>query len=79
MADENKRNDKMPEITSLSDEETITEIDLGEFLSVKDGGEVIYDGFHDDIKKTEQSLDNELKSLYDNIMNTDAVTADFQR
>lgn len=75
MADENKRNDNMPEITSLSDEETITEIDLGEFLSVKDGGEVIYDGFHDDIKKTEQSLDNELKSLYDNIMNTDAVTA----
>lgn len=75
MADENKRTDSTPEITSLSDEETITEIDLGSFLAVKDSEEVIYDGFHDDIKKTEKSIDDELQNLFDDIMSTGPVTA----
>lgn len=74
MSDENKKPESKPEITSLSDEETITEIDLGNFLADENSKEVIYDGFHDDIAKTEKSLEDELQSLYDDIMSTGPVT-----
>ncbi len=71
MADSDK---KIPEINSIADEETLTEIDLGSFLSDKDSDEVLFDGFHDDIEKTEKNIEDELQSLYDDIMSTGPVT-----
>ena len=71
MADSDK---KIPEINSIADEETLTEIDLGSFLTDKDSNEVLFDGFHDDIEKTEKNIEDELQSLYDDIMSTGPVT-----
>ena len=72
MADKDKN---LPdEINSIADEETLTEIDLGSFLADKDSEEVVFDGYHSDIEKTEKSLEDELQSLYDDIMSTGPVT-----
>ncbi len=72
MADSDKNS--VPEIHSIGDEETLTEIDLGSFLSDKDSEEPLFDGCHSDIEKTEKSLEDELQSLYDDIMSTGPVT-----
>ena len=72
MADSDKNS--VPEIHSIGDEETLTEIDLGSFLNDKDSDEVLFDGCHSDIEKTEKSLEDELQSLYDDIMSTGPVT-----
>ncbi len=69
MADNEKnKSDKVPEITSIANEDTLTEIDIGAFLEDKDSEAVVYDGFHEDIRKAEKSLDEELESLYEDIM-----------
>lgn len=73
--DENSKPNTVPDgISSLSDEEAITEIDIGNFLNEKDNDAVLYEGYHEDIKKTEQSLEDEIQSLMDNIMSTGPVT-----
>lgn len=59
---------KIPEITSIANEDVLTEIDIGAFLEDKDKEAVVYDGFHEDIKRAEKSLDEELESLYEDIM-----------
>lgn len=71
MADELNKSTGVPEgISSLSDEQAITEIDIGSFLTEKDNGGAPYDGYRDDIRKTEQSLENEIQNLMDDIMNS---------
>ncbi len=73
MADNDKNS--IPEINSIADEEALTEIDLGTFLADKEeGNEALFEGFHEDIQKTEKSLEDELQSLYDDIMSTGPVT-----
>ncbi|MCR5523407.1 MAG: class B sortase [Clostridia bacterium] len=72
MADNNKNNDNI--FSSISNEEDITEIDFGSFLADKDNTSVLYEGFHEDIEKTEKSLADELQNLYDDIMATGPVT-----
>ncbi len=71
MADELNKSSGVPEgISSLSDEKAITEIDIGSFLTEKDNGSAPYDGYREDIRKTEQSLENEIQNLMDDIMNS---------
>lgn len=71
MADELNKSAGIPEgISNLSDEEAITEIDIGNFLKEKDDNHTIYDGYREDIKKTEQSLEDEIQNLMDDIMNS---------
>lgn len=69
-----KTDKTVPEITSIADEEALTEIDLGSFLADSESEEVVYDGFHEDIERTEQSLVDELDSLYDEIMSSGPAT-----
>ena len=61
-------------ISSIADEEAITEIDIGSFLDDKESKTVMYEGFHEDIKHTEQSLEDEIQNLMDSIMSTGPVT-----
>ena len=73
---ENKNPQSLPEgITSLSDEEAITEIDIGSFLDIKDEEAPIGEEYHKDIENTQQTLEDEIDSLMDAIMNTEPVTA----
>lgn len=73
---ENKNPQSSPEgITSLSDEEAITEIDIGSFLDIKDEEAPIGEEYHKDIENTQQTLEDEIDSLMDAIMNTEPVTA----
>lgn len=70
-------NEKLPNGTdeiSIMDEEAITEINIGNFLNDRNSDAVLYEGFHEDIKKTEQSLEDEIQSLMDSIMSTGPVT-----
>ena len=78
MADNNRTDNTnaVPEgINSISDEEVITEINIGEFLNEKESDAVLYEGYHEDIQKTEQSLEDEIQSLMDSIMNTGTAPA----
>ncbi len=52
----------------------LTEIDIGNFLGKNGKDSTLYDGFHEDIQKTEKSLENELQSLYDDIMSSGPAT-----
>ncbi len=71
MADEINKSTGTPEgISSLGDEEAITEIDIGNFLDRKDESKPLDEGYREDIKKTEQSLENEIQSLMDDIMSS---------
>lgn len=54
-------------------EEKPSEIDI-ESLLRNEKESTLYDGFHDDIKQTEQSLESELQSLYDDIMSSGPAT-----
>lgn len=71
-------NEKKPEIVSeginIGNEEAITEIDIGNFLNDKNSDAVLYEGFHEDIKETERSLEDEINTLMDSIMSTGPVT-----
>lgn len=69
MADnDNNKGTLGDEFSSISDEEAITEINFGDFLADTEGDTVLFEGFHEDIEKTEKSLGDELQSLYDDIM-----------
>lgn len=68
-------NEKKPEgLTSISDDEAITEIDFSAFLSDGDDNSAVIDGLHDDIEKTEKNLDDAIQNLYDSIMKSTPET-----
>ncbi len=66
---ENKNPSSIPEgLSSIADDEAITEINLGDFLVENSESDSLFDGFRDDIEKTEKSLEADLQSLYDDII-----------
>ena len=66
---ENKKPSSIPEnLSSIADDEAITEINLGDFLVENSESDSLFDGFRDDIEKTEKSLEADLQSLYDDII-----------
>ncbi len=74
--DEKKNNGVGNEsLNFLTDEEALTEIDFGSFLSEASGDSSdVFNGFHEDIEKTEQSIEDELDSLYESIMGSGPAT-----
>ncbi len=73
MADDNNKSNIPDGISSLSDEEAITEIDIGSFLDNR--GSSTKPDYSEDIQKTEQSLEDEIDSLMASIMNAAPVTS----
>lgn len=73
MADDNNKTNIPEGISNLSDEEAITEIDIGSFLKNKDESAKPVIG--DEIEKTEQSIEDEIQSLMDSIMSSGPVTS----
>ncbi len=72
---ENKKPSSIPEeLSSIADDEAITEIDFNDFLVENSKTAELFEGFHEDIEKTEKSLENELQSLYDDIMRSGPET-----
>lgn len=71
---ENKANSLPEGIQSIADDEALKEIDFGNFLEENSKGSPLFEGFHDDIAKTEKSLESELQSLYDDIMGSGPAT-----
>ena len=72
---ENKKNQSLPEgISSITDDEAITEIDLNDFLIESSDSSTLFEGFRDDIEKTEKSLESDLQSLYEDIIGSGPET-----
>ena len=72
---ENSKYSSLPDsISSLTDDEAITEIDLGDFLIENSKSDTLFEGFRDDIERTEKSLESDLQSLYDDIMGSGPET-----
>ena len=71
---ENKASSLPEGIQSIADDEALKEIDFGNFLEENAKGSPLFEGFHDDIAKTEKSLESELQSLYDDIMGSGPAT-----
>lgn len=67
---QNKKSSSLPEgiISSVKDDEAITEINLTDFLEESTKSAPLFEGFHEDIKNAEESLETDLQSLYDDIM-----------
>lgn len=57
-----------------AEEITPTEIELDDLLQDDKTNPELYAGYHDDIQKTEKSLEDELDSLYDDIMKSGPAT-----
>lgn len=77
MANENKNPSSLPEgLSSIADDEVITEINLNDFLEEEEnsGKNRIIEGCSADIAKTEESIENELQNLYDDIMGSGPQT-----
>lgn len=76
MANDNqKKPSSLPEgLSSIADDEVITEINLTDFLEESSKSSPLFEGFHEDIEKTEKSLENELQTLYDDIMSSGPET-----
>ncbi len=76
MADNNqKKPSSLPEgLSSIADDEAITEINLTDFLEESSKSSPLFEGFHEDIEATEKSLESELQSLYDDIMSSGPET-----
>ena len=74
MSKDNMNENKKPlipdELSSIADDDAIREIDFGDFLEESNASAPLFEGFHEDIERTEKSLENELQSLYDDIMNS---------
>lgn len=71
----NEFNNSAPESLSfVSDEEALKEIDFNSFLEETQKDAPLFEGFHEDIEKTERSLEDELQSLYDDIMSSGPAT-----
>ncbi len=72
---ENNKTPSLPDgLSSIADDEVITEIDFGDFLEESSKASPLFEGFHEDIEKTEKSLESELQSLYDDIMSSGPET-----
>lgn len=72
---QNKKPSSVPEgLSSLTDDEAITEINLTDFLEENSKATPLFEGFREDIEKTEKSLESELQSLYDDIMGSGPQT-----
>lgn len=73
---ENKNPSSLPEgLSSIADDEAITEINLNDFLEDNNSGsDIIIEGCSADIAKTEESIENELQTLYDDIMGSGPQT-----
>ncbi|MBQ9849286.1 MAG: sortase [Clostridia bacterium] len=73
---ENKKNNENTneKINYIADEDALKEIDFGSFLDESSKDAPAFEGFHDDIEKTEKALENELQSLYDDIVNSGPAT-----
>lgn len=71
--DKNNQN-RNESLSFITDEDVLTEIDLGRFLEETAKEAPIFEGFHEDIEKTERSLESELQSLYDDIMSSGPAT-----
>lgn len=68
-------NGSAPEsISFVSDDEALREIDFNSFLEETQKEAPLFEGFHEDIERTEKSLEDELQSLYDDIMNSGPAT-----
>lgn len=64
-----KKPSSLPEsISSITDDEAITEINLTDFLEESSKAAPLFEGFHEDIENTEKSIESELQSLYDDIV-----------
>lgn len=75
MSKNNELNNSAPEnISFVSDEEALKEIDFNSFLEETQKEAPLFKGFHEDIERTEKSLEDELQSLYDDIMNSGPAT-----
>lgn len=73
--DNQKRPSSFPEgLSSIADDEAITEIDLGEFLEESANGSPLFEGFSDDIENTHKSINDDLESLYADIMKSGPET-----
>ncbi len=73
--DNQKKPSSLPEgLSSIADDEAITEIDLGEFLEESSNGSLLFDGFSDDIENTHKSITDDLESLYADIMKSGPET-----
>ncbi|MBQ2903522.1 MAG: class B sortase [Clostridia bacterium] len=73
--DNQKKPSSLPEgLSSIADDEAITEINLTDFLEESSKSSPLFEGFHEDIEATEKSLENELQSLYDDIMSSGPET-----
>lgn len=71
----NEFNNSAPEnLSFVSDEEALREIDFNSFLEETQKDAPLFEGFHEDIEKTEKSLEDELQSLYDDIMSSGPTT-----
>lgn len=73
---QNKNRSSLPEgLSSIADDEAITEINLTDFLEEENSGAApVFEGFHEDIENTEKSIEDELQSLYDDIMGSGPET-----
>ncbi len=72
---QNKNPSVLPEgLSSIADDEAITEIDFTDFLEENNSSAPVFEGFGEDIKKTEKSIENELQSLYDDIVGSGPET-----
>lgn len=68
---DNKKPTPLPKgLSSIADDEAITEIDFNNFLEESSKTSELFEGFHEDIENTEKSLESELQSLYDDILNS---------
>lgn len=75
MSKNNELNNSAPEnISFVSDEEALKEIDFNSFLEETQKEAPLFEGFHEDIERTEKSLEDELQSLYDDIMSSGPAT-----
>lgn len=73
--DNQKKPSSLPEgLSSIADDEAITEIDLGEFLEESANGSPLFEGFSDDIENTHKSINDDLESLYADIMKSGPET-----
>ena len=71
--DKNNEN-KNENLSFVTDEDALTEIDLGNFLDETSKPAPVFEEFHEDIHNTEKSFEDELQNLYDDIMNSGPAT-----
>lgn len=61
-------------LSNFADDEALKEIDFTSFLDDNAAEAPLFEGFHEDIESTEKSIESELQSLYDDILNSGPAT-----